>query len=143
MVGNAVEALGLTCFEKLLPELDAPSCRRAAVALGKEDATRVTFEAVLEQEKAWARQTFGFKARLLSLLTRKSLQASQQKIQARYTGEQARCRRLLVTLASRAFQLEKGQPPASFTDLVPDYLKQIPEDPFTGKSLPFTAPYPR
>jgi len=41
-------------------------------------------------------------------------------------------RQLLIDLAARAYELDKGQSPANVADLVPDYLKAIPQDPFTG-----------
>lgn len=38
----------------------------------------------------------------------------------------------MTMLALHAFHLEKGHYPASLNELVPEYLKKIPEDPFTG-----------
>jgi hypothetical protein len=38
-------------------------------------------------------------------------------------------RLLLAELAIRAFELEKGHPPANLSELVPDYLPAIPRDP--------------
>lgn len=40
-----------------------------------------------------------------------------------------------LQLAAQAYILDKGQPPAKLSDLVPDYIKQIPEDPMTGEPL--------
>jgi type II secretory pathway pseudopilin PulG len=37
---------------------------------------------------------------------------------------------LLITLALHAFRLEHGRYPASLTELLPAYLKRLPEDPF-------------
>jgi hypothetical protein len=37
---------------------------------------------------------------------------------------------LLVTLALHAFQLEQGHSPAALTELVPTYMKKLPDDPF-------------
>ena len=44
---------------------------------------------------------------------------------------------LLIDLAARAYELEKGHRPASLADLVPDYLKAIPQDPVTGTNMVF------
>ena len=41
----------------------------------------------------------------------------------------------MLALAARAYELDKGHPPASAADLVPDYLKAIPQDPVTGTNL--------
>jgi hypothetical protein len=42
---------------------------------------------------------------------------------------------LTLDLAARAYELDKGHPPANLTDLVPDYLKAVPQDPFTGANM--------
>jgi hypothetical protein len=34
---------------------------------------------------------------------------------------------ILIDLATRAYQLENGRPPANLNDLVPAYLKAIPQ----------------
>ena len=47
-------------------------------------------------------------------------------------------RQLLIDLAARAYELDKGQSPANVADLVPDYLKAIPQDPFTGTNLVYS-----
>jgi hypothetical protein len=36
---------------------------------------------------------------------------------------------VLIDLAARAYELEKGHRPKSFADLVPSYLKAIPKEP--------------
>ena len=41
----------------------------------------------------------------------------------------------MIALASRAYELDKGHPPATAADLVPEYLKAVPQDPVTGTNL--------
>jgi competence protein ComGC len=41
----------------------------------------------------------------------------------------------MVDFAVRAYELDKGHPPASLADLVPGYLKIIPQDPLTGTNM--------
>jgi len=40
---------------------------------------------------------------------------------------------LLVTLALHAYRLEHHHDPASLTELTPEYLKKLPEDPFVAR----------
>ena len=42
---------------------------------------------------------------------------------------------MMVDFAARAFELQKGKPAASVTNLVPDYLKAVPKNPVTGSNL--------
>jgi hypothetical protein len=41
----------------------------------------------------------------------------------------------MISFATRAYELEKGKPPASIADLAPAYLKAIPQDPVTKTNL--------
>jgi hypothetical protein len=43
----------------------------------------------------------------------------------------------LIQLASRAYELEKGERPKGLADLVPAYLKTIPQDPLTRTNVAF------
>jgi hypothetical protein len=45
---------------------------------------------------------------------------------------------LLVQLAARAYELENGKRPKSLADLVPAYLKTIPQDPGTGTNIAYS-----
>ena len=55
-----------------------------------------------------------------------------------FNGNEQREGRLLIDLAARAYELDKGHPPASAADFVPEYLKAIPQDPVTGTNLVYT-----
>ncbi len=44
-----------------------------------------------------------------------------------------------VLLASRAYKMETGQYPASLDDLVPRYMDDVPDDPYDGKALRYSA----
>lgn len=43
----------------------------------------------------------------------------------------------MVAFAAHAYELEHQQKAGSLTDLVPAYLKTIPQDPLTGTNMVF------
>ena len=63
---------------------------------------------------------------------------AEQKAANKYKEQQLKTRRLMIDLAARAFHLEKGHRPSSLADLVPDYLKGVPLDPFAGTNMVYT-----
>jgi competence protein ComGC len=67
-------------------------------------------------------------------MTKKVLQQAEQ----RFNKQVAQTRQLLIDLAARAYELDKGHRPANLNDLVPDYLKAIPQDPLTGTNMTYT-----
>jgi hypothetical protein len=134
LVGLAVGALGLAALEKLSPALDAKQCREAASALEAVEAGREPREAILGQERAWARRTFGFKGQILRLVTFKQLKQGEQRWAGKVTAHETRTRQLLIQLSTRAYELERGEPPKNLNDLVPGYLKAIPRTPLTEQS---------
>jgi hypothetical protein len=137
LVDIAIESIGTTGMQRLAPTLDAKQCREAAAALELCEARRDPTEVIRAQERAWARRTWGFKGQIAGLFTFKTLRQIEQKWVSKANAQQTRTRSLLVQLAARAYELEKGERPKSVADLVPAYLKTIPQDPATGTNLAY------
>jgi hypothetical protein len=139
MVGVAIENLGLAGLQNMTGRLDAKTCRDSAATLEMLDAQRQTWADILRQEHAWSRQTFpGIKYRLSELVMFSSLKKARQKAGEKFQEQVTQTRQLTIDLAARAYELDKGRRPASPTDLVPDYLKAIPQDPVTGKDMSYS-----
>jgi hypothetical protein len=114
LVGTAIEAMGASHLQKLVDQLDAKSCHETAAILETIDAQRQTWNEVMQQESAWSRRAFpGIKYRLGELAMSSSLKKAHQ------AGD-------------------KGQSPGSVADLVPDYLKAVPQDPVSGTNLVYS-----
>jgi hypothetical protein len=60
------------------------------------------------------------------------------KIVEAHVRRQASIRTALVAIASERFRLAKGRWPADLKELTPEYLKEIPDDPYTGNALKYT-----
>jgi hypothetical protein len=139
LLGLACEALGIAQLETLSTTLDAKQCREVLPTLEMIDANREPFAEVMKQEKTWGHRAFGWRGRIqllvLRTFRRDLLTPSLQKSEAKFQGADTRRRRLLINLASRAYELEKGKRPATIAELAPDYLKAIPPDPVTGAPM--------
>jgi hypothetical protein len=139
LVGTAIEAMGTACLQKLIDQLDAKSCREAAATLETLDAQRQTWKEVMQQERVWSRRAYpGIKYRWTELVMFSSLKKALQAGERKFNKRQIFTRQLLVDLAARAYELDKGHRPASLADLVPDYLKAVPQDPLTGTNLVYS-----
>jgi len=137
LVSIAIDTIGAARMEKLAPTLDAKQCREAAAALESCEAQREPRDTIMRQERAWARRVYGLKGQLARLLMFKSMKQSEGKWVAKAKAQQTRTRLLLIQLAARAYEFEKGQRPKSLADLVPVYLKTIPQNPLTGTNMAF------
>ena len=138
-VGIAVEAIATSHLTNLVQHLDAKSCRETAATLEALDSQRQTWNEFMQQENDWSRRTFpGIRYGIVRLMTHKSLLPAQAAASRKLKQQQTRTRQLLIDLAARAYELDKGKPPASFDNLVPDYLKAIPQDPFTGTNMVYS-----
>ena len=111
LVGIAVQAIGLGPLEKLPRKLDAKSCREIAATLEAIESKREPATVIFQQERVWVRQTFGWKAQILHLISFRQTQAARQKSAARMAAIQARTRVVLVDLRSRASELENAARP--------------------------------
>jgi hypothetical protein len=136
MVGTAGEALGTRSLAVMVGQLDAPSCRETAAALETLDSQRQTWNEVMQQEAAWSRRTYpGLRDRFQAMMTANSLKKMYDKAGQKFAAQQLKTRQLIVQLAAHGYELDKGRPPANAADLVPDYLKAIPQDPLTGTNV--------
>jgi len=139
LVGIAIEAIATSHLTNLVEQLDAKSCRETAATLEALDSQRQTRNEFMRQENDWSRRTFtGIRYEIARLMTRKSLLPAQAAAERKLKQQQMRTRQLVINFAARAYELDKGQPPASLADLVPDYLKAIPQDPFTSADMVYS-----
>jgi hypothetical protein len=60
---------------------------------------------------------------------------SQPDVEKEYQTRALEIRRLMLVVASRAFELEKERKPLRASELVPVYLQALPVDPATGAAL--------
>ena len=136
LVGIAIDAIGTSPIQTLLPNLDARACRETASALESLDAQNQTWNEVAQQENSWSHATFrGWRYNLMRLEAGKSAKAAIGSSKRKFEAQELKKRQLMIELAARAYELDKGHPPASAADLVPEYLKAVPKDPVTGKNL--------
>jgi hypothetical protein len=137
LVGIAIEAIGTAPIEKLASTLDANQCRQAAALLESCEAQREPMTTVLAREKIWARRAGGLQGQIARLFLFRSLRQSEQRAVAKVNTLQTRERVLLIQLAARAYELDKGERPKRLEDLVPAYLKTIPQDPLTRTNMAY------
>ena len=137
LVGIAVEAMGVVNMERLAPKLDAKQCREAAAALESCEEQREPTQNVLARESLWARRAGGLKGQIARIVNFRSIKQMEKGVVSRLTAQQTREQVLLIQLASRAYELEKGERPKTLGNLVPVYLKAIPQNPVTGTNMAF------
>jgi uncharacterized protein YhaN len=136
LVGVAVDAIGTAHIQTLVPNLDAKSCRETAATLEELDSQSPAWNEIVQQENAWSERTFhGISYDYLRFRTRKSTATMLNKAKQKFETREQRTRELIIDLAARAYELDKGKAPASVSDLVPDYLKAIPQDPLTETNM--------
>jgi hypothetical protein len=136
LVGIALYQEGTAHLQKIVSQLDSASCLHAAAELESLDAQRQSWDDVILQEQVWSRRTFvGLRYELSRIMERRTLSAMFQSAEKKYISAEQAQRQLIIALAARAYGLDKGKPPGSTADLVPDYLKKIPVDPITGANL--------
>lgn len=139
LVGIAIEAIGVANLQKLVDQLDTKTCRDTAATLETLDSQRQTWPEVMQQERDWSRRTFpGIRNELGRLMSRNTLNKVYQNAEQRFEEQRSKTRQLIIEFAARAYELDKGHRPGNINDLVPDYLKAIPQDPLTGTNIVYS-----
>ncbi|MGH7976542.1 MAG: hypothetical protein ACREDS_07985 [Limisphaerales bacterium] len=139
MIGVAINSLGAEQLQKLTDSLDEKSCRETTATLEILAAQRQTWADIMQQEDAWSRRTFSsLHIAYYKLLYYRTRERNYQRCIDTIKSLQHDENQLIIDLAARAYELDKGHLPASAADLVPDYLKAVPQDPFTGTNMVYS-----
>ena len=142
LVGSAVESLGREKILNLDKSLDANACRKIARTMEGLDVKESTLEKLYEREADFVHKGVNLRYRVYMLINYKERQNAKMRAITKFQNNQAQRRQMMIDFAARAYQLEKDKPPAAVSDLVPDYLKDIPKDPVTGSNLALRAGAP-
>jgi hypothetical protein len=136
LVGTACESIGIRPLKTLVEKLSATECRQAITALQKLDEQREPYEKTLASEKEFIRRVGpSLSQQIASLVMFRSQRNVAQKTLSRINGAILLERQTMLSLAAHAYTLENGKSPKDALDLVPNYLKVIPQDPTTKTNL--------
>lgn len=135
LVGASCSAILETPLRNLLPSLDTKHCADIAANLEKMDASTEPAEEILKREEEYESKISGIREKLAKLVMYKTIRTTRQNAARRFENDTSRKREMMIAFAARAYELEHGKRPASVADLVPNYLKKIPQDPVTGTNL--------
>jgi hypothetical protein len=125
----------------LLSSLNAEQCKRAASQLERHELQRESFDEIIGREKEWQRKTLSLAARLEETFEKQILgqkppgKVFVPDVEKEYHARALEIRRLLLAVASRAFELERKRKPQNASELVPVYLQALPVDPASGAAL--------
>jgi len=135
LVGTGCEIIAVRRMTNLLAGLNAVDCKRAALALQEHESRRESIDDIARRDNEWSWRTYGMLARIRLMIEARSLRlrkrwSSPMPYTERTSQTHAReVRLLMLRLAGRAFELERGRKPQRASELLPDYLRAIPLDP--------------
>jgi hypothetical protein len=122
-------------FEPSLPVLQSKSCAGWREAKDTKESNLEKLKADLSDLNSW-RWHFG--RNNIGKLYVMDAQINPFQYVKQACESRARSRLLQVVLALKNYQLKNGELPSSLSELVPGYLVQIPEDPFSEGKLKYS-----
>jgi hypothetical protein len=136
-ISHAFEGIGMDPLIGLRGKLTSEQCRELIDTLQTMNANREPVESVAARDQLFERIGFVWYEQLMETLStitgsKRDLQSSLQEIAEQH---EAKLRLLTCGLALRAYCAENGNPPEKLADLVPEYLTEVPRDPYSGKPL--------
>ena len=139
LVRIAIESIGSTGLQSVATNLGVNECREVVVALETIGKNEESFEDVMKSQKEWSRRSYSFYQRIsgsfMRLFNVGSIKQAMQKAEQKFQSQSQKRKALLIGIAARAYELEKNRQPENISNLVPDYLKEIPKDPITGTNM--------
>jgi hypothetical protein len=135
-VGIACEAIARYDLVKFVTTLSPAEARPVIATLQEIDRTRVSFDDVMRQERSsFYRQLRANGNPVLWVRALWDFRATRQMALAHHKVIVAYNHLVATELALRCYRADKSCVPARLEDLVPDYLRRVPEDPFLGRPL--------
>ena len=136
LTGAAVEDIGNESLYQVLPQLNAGQCREMIAALAAIERRREPIEDALHRERICSEHSFGWMGHLHDLVIRLASVDHRQRMLGLRDCQQAKTRLLIGELALHACQLEHGALPDQLEQLVPEFLAELPVDPFDPDGQP-------
>ncbi|HXT57436.1 MAG TPA: hypothetical protein VN699_02325 [Pirellulales bacterium] len=129
LVGIASEGTGVSGLSEVRNSISIETCRRLLDELCRLDAARDRVDEVLERDRIWELRTGGWSAR--TPFSPEGTFASA--VHSTGNTSVSRMRLLIYDLAIRLYRADHGRPPERLEQLAPKYLRQLLDDPFTGR----------
>ena len=141
LIGLALESVALDVFADLAPTLGREQSRRLDAALAAAERDRELPGDVLAREYAWDMTANGWSGRLHRRLEDVASGKAPfgDALVAADNRTLALLRLVRAELAIHGYRRDEGNFPASLQALVPDWLDEVPLDPFSGQALVYRA----
>lgn len=133
--GWATENRAVTGMERLRHRLTADQARTLLDALRRTEAEREPLDAIRHRETVWQEHGWGTGFRMVNqFLGGEFADSTEQNLRCGMSC-QARMRILICELALQLYTAEHGGEPETLAALIPNYLDEVPDDPFTRGPL--------
>lgn len=121
---------------RLRDKLDTDQCRRLIMVMNELDREWEDWQLIVRRQRAFEDRVLNNWTMRLDLfldeLTGRT-RIERAKRQTELNSHRARLRMLTCSLAIRLYELEHGAPPSELSELTPDFLDDLPLDPFNGE----------
>lgn len=139
LVGVAIRSMACKSTIDILRSEDAALCRRAAKHLFQAMTNAPTASDYFANEDAWRKQTpagRGIRGLFYDIFLSGMLKPAKLKSVQRFNLQRQTEAELLSDLAAAAFRLEHQRAATNWTELVPEYLPEIPRNATNNAPLP-------
>jgi hypothetical protein len=127
LVGTAIEGIGSTALCEIRGSMSPATSRRLIDALQRLDHDREPVTAITAREAIWQQHAYGWAGRFFPDLS------TAEGVTNIADARRAKLRLLIYDLAIRLYRADHGRLPERLEQLAPKHLRQLLDDPFTGR----------
>ena len=131
MTGLAIRGIGLARLKEALPGSDTNTVRVIITTLDDIVARQESSDEIYNREAQW----FGYAGLISELVARSGRKKLGVGIEEKNATGLNLLQHTKLRAAAHAYELDHAKPPATASNLVPQYLKSVPLDATTGKEL--------
>lgn len=133
LVGHAFESIALTPIQNATAGASAEKLRKALAVLKEMDALPDDAKWICQQEKEEMWRHLNWKQRLSLWLMEDTYEALDHNLKHSFRRHCVLRRQLIISIALELFRRDQQRYPQVLSDLVPQYLDSIPQDPFASE----------
>jgi hypothetical protein len=135
-VGSAFLGVPFAYFARSRDGFSVDEAQRITAALTRVEQELEPVQQIQQRDVAYCQREHGWQGRLSEIITRGQRQrANSRAVQFSRDRWHAMSRLLLTDLAIRQFERQHGAWPENLGQLVPEYLAELPIDPYSGRPL--------
>ena len=138
LAGTTIEGIGRSDLHSVLGKLKPTGYRQLVDGLTRMESRRETPDTIVYRDRIWSENAYGWQGHLFEFLWELAggYWTQNELYDTIHPRQLAKSRLLVMEVALHSYYSERDEFPNRLSELVPDFIPEIAEDPFSAEGKP-------